>query len=46
MILILPSAWRQFVENFLAFLIPGPPQITGKTLEFGKQLSSFIMSWN
>ena len=38
---ILPSARREFLKNFLGFLVPGPPQIFGEPLQPCQQVKVF-----
>jgi hypothetical protein len=37
MIKILPAAGGQLVENLLRALVPGPPDVAGKTVKVGDE---------
>jgi len=39
---VLPTPGRKLLENLLALLVPGPPQIARKNFQPGQQLCSFI----
>ena len=38
---ILPAARRQLLKNLLGFLVPGPPQVSGETLQSCQQVRVF-----